>query len=255
MDFKEAIMRLQNTTVIITGGAGGIGRAAALRMAREGANIVIIDRNEESAGNVTDTIHEFGGTAFAASADVRDGEQIQRIVNEALERFGAVDVLVNNAGGPVDWISNGTIERTHFADASEEAWNLVLGVNLLGPMITTRAVLGNMIQRKKGKIINIASVAGVNGIVKMVDYSAAKGGIIAMTRALAIELGEYNINVNAISPGSINTLKGAPPTYLRRPGEPEEVASLILFLASDESDFITGQNYIIDGGRTLSMKC
>jgi NAD(P)-dependent dehydrogenase (short-subunit alcohol dehydrogenase family) len=248
-------MRLAGKTAIITGAAGGIGRATAIRLAREGANVVIIDLNEADATKTAETIIEAGGSAMAAQSDVRDSARIKQIVAEVIRRFGGVDILVNNAGGPADWIGGGVIKRTLFVDATEEAWNLVLSVNLLGPMIVIRAVLDSMIEKHKGKIINIGSVAGVNGLRTMVDYSAAKGGIIAMTKALAIELGEYNINVNCISPGSIDTQKGAPQTYLKRAGQPEEVANLILFLASDESDFITGQNYIIDGGRTLSMKC
>ena len=122
-------------------------------------------------------------------------------------------------------------------------------------MIVTRAVLDNMVERKKGKIINIGSVAGVCGLVKMVDYSAAKGGVIAMTKALAIELGEYNINVNCVTPGSIDTCQGGPQTYLRRLGKPVDIANCVLFLASEESNFITGQNYIVDGGRVLSTTC
>jgi NAD(P)-dependent dehydrogenase (short-subunit alcohol dehydrogenase family) len=132
---------------------------------------------------------------------------------------------------------------------------MILDVNLLGPMILTHAVLGNMVEKRSGKIINIGSVAGVTGLVKMVDYSAAKGGIIAMTKALAIELGEYNINVNCVSPGSIKTCLGAPATYLKKTGYPEDIANVVCFLASEEAHFITGQNYIVDGGRVLSTTC
>jgi NAD(P)-dependent dehydrogenase (short-subunit alcohol dehydrogenase family) len=235
---------------MITGAAGGIGRAAADRLAREGASVVAVDLDGDRANEVVETIVGSGGVAMAARADVRDGARIGKIVAEAAERFGGIDVLVNNAGGPADWIGS---ERTYFVDAAERTWDRVLGINLLGPMIVTRAVLDGMIERHRGKIVNIGSVAGMRGLPKMVDYSAAKGGIIAMTKALAIELGEHNINVNCISPGSIDT-HGAPPTLLRRAGRPEDVADLILFLASAESDFITGQNYVIDGGRTLSTK-
>jgi NAD(P)-dependent dehydrogenase (short-subunit alcohol dehydrogenase family) len=248
-------MRLAQKTAIITGAAGGIGRETAIRFGREGANVVLIDLNEAAATRAAEAITAAGGVAMAAPSDIRDRRRIQQIVADVVQRFGGVDILVNNAGGPADWIGGGKVQRTLFVDATEEAWQLVVSVNLLGPMIVIRAVLDSMIARHRGKIINIASVAGVSGLVRMVDYSAAKGGVIAMTKALAIELGEHNINVNCVSPGSIDTLKGAPPTYLKRPGQPEDVANLIFFLASDESNFITGQNYIIDGGRTLSTKC
>lgn len=248
-------MKLAGRTAIITGAAGGIGRATAVRLAKEGANVTIIDINEAAALQTAETIALAGGVAVVEQADIRDSARIAGIVNTAVQRFGRVDILVNNAGGPVDWISGGALPRSLFIDSAEEAWNLVLGVNLLGPMIAIHSVLAHMIENKTGKIVNISSVAGINGISKMVDYSAAKGGIIAMTKALAIELGEHRININCVSPGSIDTLKGAPQTFLKRPGQPEEVANLVLFLASDESDFITGQNFVIDGGRTLSMKC
>lgn len=246
-------MRLAGETALVTGAAGGIGRATAKALAREGANVVLMDLDGDRAEERALEIAREGGTAWAAQADVRDGERVREIVGDIVERHGAVDILVNNAGGPADWIG-GVARRTLFIDATEVTWRLVLDVNLLGPMIVTQAVLGGMIERRRGRIVNIASVAGMRGLPEMVDYSAAKGGVIAMTKALAIELGAYHIRVNCVSPGSIATHGGGPPTLLRRVGHPEEVAELVLFLASAASDFITGQNYVIDGGRTLSTK-
>jgi len=247
-------MRFAGKTALVTGAAGGIGRAIATALAREGANVVVMDVREQGADEVAQAITESGGTAWAAAADIRDSARVREAVAEATDRLGAIDILVNNAGGPADWIGGGEVKRTRFADATEETWRLVLDVNLLGPMIVTQAVVGGMIARRRGKIVSIASVAGVNGLPEMVDYSAAKGGVIAMTKALAIELGEHNIQVNCVSPGSIATHGGGPPTLLRRVGQPEEVACLVLFLASEAADFITGQNYVIDGGRTLSTR-
>jgi NAD(P)-dependent dehydrogenase (short-subunit alcohol dehydrogenase family) len=172
-----------------------------------------------------------------------------------LAKTGSLNILVNNAGiwGTHIW-GNFTEKWPEFKDSDEETWDLIIGVNLKGTMICAKAVINQMITQKHGKIINLGSVAGVNGLPKMVDYSASKGGIISFTKALAVETGQYNIQVNCVSPGSIDTHNGGPQTLLGRVGTPEETAELILFLASGKSDFITGQNYIIDGGRTLSTR-
>jgi len=248
-------MRFSNKTAIITGAARGIGRGIALRLAKEGANVAIIDLKGPAAEETADEIKKLGGTAVAKQSDVRDSARIKEITAELIDQFGSIDILVNNAGGPASFFGIKGLDNTPFIDSKQETWEMILDINLLGPMILIHAVLGNMIERRKGKIINIGSVAGVTGLVKMVDYSAAKGGIIAMTKALAIELGEYNINVNCVSPGSIKTCSGAPPTYLKRIGYPEDIANTVCFLASEEADFITGQNYIVDGGRVLSTTC
>jgi NAD(P)-dependent dehydrogenase (short-subunit alcohol dehydrogenase family) len=248
-------MRFTGKTAIVTGAARGIGRGIALRLAKEGANLAIIDLRGPAAEETAGEIKKLGGTAVAKQSDVRDSARIKEIVAELIDQFGSIDILVNNAGGPASFFGIDGLDNTPFIDSKQETWELILDVNLLGPMILTHAVLGSMIEGRKGKIINIGSVAGVTGLVKMVDYSAAKGGIIAMTKALAIELGEYNINVNCVSPGSIKTCSGAPPTYLKRIGYPDDIANAVCFLASEEADFITGQNYIVDGGRVLSTTC
>jgi NAD(P)-dependent dehydrogenase (short-subunit alcohol dehydrogenase family) len=242
--------KLKGKTVILTGGASGIGKASALLMAGEGACVAVVDINEEGVRNTADEITAQGGRARAFCADVRDSGAIRDAVSKTEEYFGGIDILVNAAGGSARVIG----KRSSFIEAGESTWDWVLGVNLKGPMICTQAVLGRMIQQKKGKIINFGSVAGVNGLPDMADYCAAKGGIIALTKGLAVELGQYNIQVNCISPGSIATRGDGPQTLLGRLGTAEEVAELVLFLASDNSCFITGQNYIIDGGRTLSTR-
>lgn len=246
-------MKLHNKTAIVTGGGSGIGKATAVRMAREGANVVIIDINENTAAQTVDEITQQGGTALAAQADIRDSARINEIVADVIKRFGGVDILVNNAGGPAGFFPG--MKSTRFIDSTQDVWKMVIDINLMGTLIVTRAVLDSMVAKRKGKIVNVASVTGVNGLFNMADYSAAKGGVIAFTRALAVELAEYHINVNCISPGSVDTPRGGPPTFLGRLGKTEEFANLIFFLASDESDFITGQNHIIDGGRVLSTKC
>ena len=245
-------MRFTGKIILITGAAQGIGKAAACRMAREGAHVVIADLDGTEAEKTADEIIRSGHSAVACQADVRDSMRIQQIVAETVRRSGDIDILVNNAGGPALWSGKGSL----FIDSEAETWRRILDINLLGTMIVTHAVLQGMIRKHKGKIVNVGSVAGVNGLVGMADYSAAKGGVIALTRALAIELGAYCINVNCVSPGSIETRHGpSPETFLKRTGLPEEAADLIAFLASEESNFITGQNYIIDGGRCLSTKC
>jgi NAD(P)-dependent dehydrogenase (short-subunit alcohol dehydrogenase family) len=186
--------------------------------------------------------------------DIRDSRRIAEIVDDIMDQFGKIDILVNNAAIYYQQ-PDGSNKRTRFIDSSEETWRLVMDVNLLGTMSVTQAVLRKMVGNGSGKIINIGSVAGVNGIVNMVDYSASKGAIIAFTRALAQEVAEYKININCVSPGSIDVGRGGPQTFLGRMGSPDEVADLVSFLAGSAADFITGQNYIIDGGRTLSMKC
>jgi NAD(P)-dependent dehydrogenase (short-subunit alcohol dehydrogenase family) len=248
-------MRFKDKTAIVTGAARGIGKGIAMRLAQDGANVVIIDLKGPSAEKTAEEIKKLGGKAVARESDVRDSSRIKEIVKDVIDKSGSIDILVNNAGGPASFFGIDGLKNTTFIDSKQETWEMILDVNLLGPMIITHAVLGNMVERRRGKIINIGSVAGVNGLVKMVDYSAAKGGIIAMTKALAIELGPYNINVNCVSPGSIKTCLGAPPTYLKRIGYPEDIANVVCFLASEEADFITGQNYIVDGGRVLSTTC
>jgi NAD(P)-dependent dehydrogenase (short-subunit alcohol dehydrogenase family) len=246
-------MKAIKKTAIVTGAGSGIGRATAYRLAKEGANIVVLDINGNTAKIAADEIIRKGGNAKAVQSDIRDSTRIRQIVTEVLDQYGSIDILVNNAGGPAGFYKG--MKSARFIDSTEDVWRKIIDINLIGTMIVTRAVLDTMVSKRKGKIINIGSVAGVNGLINMVDYSAAKGGVISFTRALAIELGEYNINVNCVSPGSVDTPRGGPPTFLGRLGKPEEFASLITFLASDESDFITGQNYIIDGGRVLSTKC
>lgn len=244
-------MKLKGQTAIVTGAGNGIGKATAMAMAREGANLVLVDLNEENALKVAAEIQSIGGHAVVEQADVCDSVRINEIAERTINDFNRIDIVVNNAGGSARLIG----KMTPFVESSQSTWEWVIRLNLIAPMIMNHAVIPHMMQRRFGKIINLGSIAGVNGLSKLVDYSAAKGGVIAMTRALAIELGPYGINVNCVSPGAIESRPGSPNTFLNRPGQPWEVAELILFLASGDSDFITGQNYLIDGGRSNSSKC
>ena len=249
-------MALECKVAIVTGGALGIGKAICLRFAYEGANVVVADIDLSRAKEVVTEINALGHKAIAMKTDVTKNEEANQMVKAALEEFGKVDILVNNAGGS----PHGT--RSLFCQSEERVWDVVIGVNLKGVLNCTRAVINHMIQRRSGKIINIGSIAGLVGTVGLADYSATKGGVVAFGKALAKEVASYGINVNCVCPGPIATEyfltlpEEAKQGYLRtiplgKFGKPEEVAGLVSYLASDEADFITGQAFVIDGGRSL----
>ncbi len=239
-----------NKTAMVTGAGKNIGKEIALAFAREGANVVVCDLNEENAKNTAAEIEALGVGAMAAVCDVRDREKINHFVNEAKVRFGGIDILVNNAGGSAGLLG----KLTPFVEAEPETIDFVLDVNIKGSFNCAHAVLPSMIEKRWGKIINISSIAAVCGLKKRVDYAAAKAAMIGMARALTLEVGQYNICVNCVSPGAIardgNTHGNM--THLGedgRMGEPKDIADTVLFLA--EQDYITGQNIVVDGGRSL----
>ena len=247
------MFNLDGKVAIVTGAAQGIGKEIALLLARSGARTVIIDVSDKIF-DVMKEIEAFGQDSLAIKCDVSNGEEVKNAVKEVIGRFGRIDILVNNAG---------IYPFKQFTEMTERDWDKVLNVNLKGVFHFTRFVLPKMMEQRKGKIINIASVAGsVVGFPNLAHYSASKAGIVGFTKALALEVAQYNINVNAISPGPIltpGTKALGKETYeqirksipLGRWGKPEDVTNLVLFLASDESDFITGQNIVIDGGYTI----
>lgn len=243
-------MRFLNKTAMVTGAGKNIGKQIALDFAREGANVVVCDMNEENTLATVAEIEAMGGKAMAAVCDVRDREKVFAYVDEAKKRFGGVDILVNNAGGSALLLN----KLTSFVDAEQETLDFVLDVNIKGAFNCAQAVLPSMIEKRWGKIINMSSIAAVCGLKQRVDYAAAKAAMIGMARALTLEVGQYNICVNCVSPGAIarNGNTHGHMTHLGedgRMGEPKDISDTVLFLA--EQDYITGQNVVVDGGRTL----
>lgn len=249
-DPNRAAARLHGQTAVVTGAGGGIGRAICLRLADEGATVAVTDLTLERASAVAAEIQTAGGSACGFQLDVTLPEEVSRTFRDIVAALGSIDILVNNAGGSA--ALRGKLSR--FKDAAPETWAWVIDLNLHGTMRCIQAVLGQMVERRRGRIVNIASIAAEVGLVDRVDYSAAKGGVVALTRALAMEVGGDGVNVNSVSPGLISRVSETGPsdgTYLGRNGGPAEVAALVAFLASPEAAYITGANYTIDGGRTL----
>jgi len=249
-------MKLENKVAIVTGAAGGIGRAIAIRLAKEGAALSVVDIDLETLNKVADEIQGMRCKGIAVKANVTSSQEVKQMVKTTLDEFGTIDILVNVAGG------SGS-KRGNFHEIPEEVWGSVINLNLKGTLVCCHEVIEHMIQKRRGKIISISSVSGMIGSsIGMAPYSAAKAGVIGFTKALAKELGPYGINVNCISPGPIATQlmlrhgeeiakKLESFTYLKRLGKPEEVANVVIFLASDEASYVTGQNYAVCGGRSL----
>ena len=246
-------MNFKGKTALITGAAAGIGRATAITFAENGATVVIVDIDSEKLMATKEEIENTGAEVFAYICDISDEAKVSEITADALEKLGKIDILVNNAGVFRDF--------SDFVSSSTELWRKYIDINIMGTMFFTKALLPKMIENSYGKIVNVASVAGVYGNAKMVHYSATKGAVISMTKALAKEVIENGVNVNCVSPGSVShsedrnidgvsyTGFASNATYIKRSGSHRENANLICFLASDESSYISGQNIQIDGCR------
>jgi 3-oxoacyl-[acyl-carrier protein] reductase len=246
------LQKLQDKVAIVTGASRGIGKATALALATEGAKVVInYARNSEAADAVVAEITAAGGEAIAISADVSQIDAVDEMVKQTKEKFGRIDILVNNAGITRD---------TLLLRMKLEDWQAVINLNLTGVFLCCKAVSKLMLKQRSGRIINISSVAGVMGNPGQANYSAAKAGVIGLTKTLAKEFASRGVTVNAVAPGFIETdmteglqaeeiLKAIP---LNRYGKPEEIADMIRFLAADTaSNYITGQVFHVDGGMVI----
>lgn len=242
--------RLEGKVAVITGGAQGIGKAAAEKFAREGASLAIWDMNEEKGGALVQELIASGARAIFQSVDVAKLESAERAAKETLDRFGKIDILINNAGITRD----ASLLKMTF-----EQWRQVIDVNLTGVFNCAKAVAPSMVERKYGRIVNASSVVGIYGNFGQTNYVATKAGVIGLTRVWARELGRKGVTVNAVAPGFIATemIQTVPEkildvikerTPLQRFGAPEDVANVYCFLASDEAAFINGAVISVDGG-------
>ncbi len=247
-------MNLQGKTAIVTGGSRGIGKGIALKLAELGANVVInytssLVTAEETAAE----INKSGGSAIIFKANVRNADEVKELIQSTKEKFGSIDILINNAGITRDML---------LMKMSEQDWDDVLDINLKGAFNCIKAVTRIMMKQRAGKIVNVSSVVGVMGNVGQANYAASKAGLIGLTKSVAKELAARNINCNAIAPGFINTEmtdkipENIQKTYVnsipfKRFGTPEDVANAVAFLVSDQSKYITGQVLHIDGGLVM----
>jgi len=246
-------MRLRGKKAIVTGAGQGIGRSIALKMAQEGADVVIAERNPDTGAQTAGEVEAVGRKAMSVAVDVADQRAVQTMVSQVLAAWNRIDILVNNAG----FDRGATLLKV-----KEEDWDAVLSVHLKGTLNCILAVAPHMIENRYGKIVNISSIYGKSGGIAAISYSAAKAGILGLTKSVARELGRYQINVNVVVPGLTltPTIARMPEKYknkilehtpLGRIGQPEEVANVVAFLASDEASFMTGAAVDVSGGSNM----
>ena len=241
MSFKEKV-------AIITGAASGMGLLSAQELAKDGAKVLLTDVNKEAAEAAAESIQKAGGEALGLAVDVRNYTQVKSAADEALKRYARIDILLNFAGGAETRVLNC---HKPFHELPVEAIDWGLDVNLKGAVYFCHAVMGTMIKQKSGVIVNLGSVTGVEGSAGAANYSAAKSGIIGLTKSMALCGAPHGVRACCVSPGPVLTRPGMAnmKTRLGRAAEPKEVVDLVLYLCSDKAAFITGSNYVIDGGR------
>jgi len=253
-DLFDTDFSIRDRIALVTGAAQGLGESVSHLFAFKGADVILVDIQKKKVEAVASALSEYGRKGFPIVADLRKKEDIKRAVESGLKKFGRIDILVNNAG---------IVHLDNAQDMSEDSWDEQIAVNLKAPFLVSQYVGKHMIKRKSGKIINIASQAGIIALDQHIAYCVSKAGLIEMTKVLALEWGKYHINVNAVSPTAFLTeiakkvwsgkkgeeLKKQIP--LGRFGLPEEVAAAVLYLASDASSLITGANLVMDGGFTI----
>ena len=247
-------MNFTGKTAVVTGGSRGIGRAICLELARGGANVMLCYAgNEQAALDTVAACEALGAKAAAMRCDVSKTDEVKALVDAALQQFGAVHILVNNAGITRDGL---------LMTMKEDAWDQVLDTNLKGAFLTMKAVARTMMKQRYGRIVNLSSVVGLHGNAGQVNYAASKAGVIGMTKSLAKELASRGVTVNAVAPGFIDTEMTAalpqaardallPTIPTQRLGAAEEVAQAVAFLASDQAAYITGQVLAVDGGMSM----
>lgn len=233
----------ENKNAVITGAAKGIGRAIAVKLATDNCNLLLIDVDEEGLKKTEALLKKYGVNVKTKILDISNEQEVYNAIDEHIAVHKKIDILINNA----------SIYHNHssFRNCDIDEFKSKVNINIMGTVYMCKAVIENMIENEYGRIINIASVAGVYGDGGMVDYATTKGAIIAFTKSLAKEFSIFGINVNAVSPGTIDVGSGDLPehSFIGRSGTPEECANLVVFLASDESSYISGQNYLVDGCR------
>jgi len=261
-------MRVKDKVAIVTGSGSGLGKAIATRLCSEGASVIVADINDEAMNKTVSELTAAGHKASAYKVDVTSRAQLKDLMNTIVEKFGRIDILVNNAG---------VTRHRPFLELNDEDWNVVFAVDLRGVFYCVQAAAPHMIRQGYGKVLNISSISGTGASSHAAggspagnaNYASAKAGVIQLTKTLARELGPHGINVNSVAPGFVLTpMTGASRSpkeveehiearkkaaALNRPGKPEDIASAVLFLVSDEASFITGQTLYVDGGRTDRM--